>query len=454
MKIKPISTGIDKVILNGVCKDELTTVDADGRIVGKKEVTITENGKTKKAIKFLYGEQRKTEEYMVPILGKINQYREGGIIQNYLNENMRMGKANYNCKFVLTNDFGQLYNPSTIQSIEAIPFRYEFNPNKALRNGSSFIGFFNELISTAEHLEIPELHINFDFKEDLSKYIVLCLNPSRKHDDSKENTKYIGYQQKAPVRHAWYDKVSEMKAKGKNVDHLPSTYYRYEIRLRNTKTVTGFITNVTKREKILSELVFLKEIQTECKCTQKRAAEVFQVINGDLCLSVLNTRAKKEVTAILRQLNEVDLSFDVENLTPYINVCKGESLKEKDLPNVLIGETMVYSQTNENHAQISYTEDSEFVKNNSITNGCLGEEKLEHFHEKSLTLDPKTHSLSGEKLEHFLLFQMQYLNKASPLIEVTSVHSATLTTVSIDTLSSSQVNQPLYSQRTIGCRSP
>jgi hypothetical protein len=57
VKIQPIVTGVDKVIRNEVCKEVLTSVDTDARIIGKKEITISENENKKKATKFLYGEQ-------------------------------------------------------------------------------------------------------------------------------------------------------------------------------------------------------------------------------------------------------------------------------------------------------------------------------------------------------------------------------------------------------------
>lgn len=141
----------------------------------------------------------------------------------------------------------------------------------------------------------------------------------------------------------------------KKVDHLPSTYHRYEIRLRDKKTVYDFIKNELKREEILSELVFLKkiptldEIQIASGCTLMRAKLVSLVIEDCNKLNEMNKRAKKEVTEILRKLNVLNLAFDVENLLPYYSICDGGLLKEEVIPNTLIGETMVYLNIEENH---------------------------------------------------------------------------------------------------------
>ncbi len=190
------------------------------------------------------------------------------------------------------------------------------------------------------------MDINFDFDINLSDYTIICLNPSRVLNEYK-NTRYYGYQQKASVRHVIYNKRLEMLEKGKLISHLPSFYYRYELRLRDKNKVRQFLTCELKRKKILSEIVFLKEIpsiikiQKITKCSKHRALQVLDVIAGKITLRCLDKRAKKSVTEIIQQINDIELSFDINTLTPYINVCNGEPLKENVLPNKLIGESIM-----------------------------------------------------------------------------------------------------------------
>lgn len=215
MKINPITSGVDKVIINGTCKESPIKYE-ENRIVSREVRTTSKDGVNKPSVSFNYGEHEKINTFEVPFFGIIHQYQTDGIIKNSFYEKMKYGKMYFNSKLVLFNDFGQLYKPSTKQTTGLMPFRYVFNPNKALRSGSSFINFFNDLIETAESFEIPELHINFDFEESISNYVMICLNTSRVHNDNYQNIKYFGFQQKAAVRHVIYDKKVEMLAKKKS----------------------------------------------------------------------------------------------------------------------------------------------------------------------------------------------------------------------------------------------
>lgn len=397
-KIVPLAAGIDKVIYNGVLKEELTTLDDDARVHLKDVRNLTSNIVQKKSV---LREQRKIlEGYTMPFLSRLLQYEQNDLIQTTLYKKMRFGKADFKAKYILKHDLGQVYAPYVSKNPSYLPFRYECNPNKALRDSSSFIPFFNELMNSAEHLRISELHLNFDFPIALSQWIVINTNQHRRHNDSYKNTTYWGYQQKSPIRHALYNKKSELQDRaqkaGKNTDtaakHLPNDYYRYEVRLRNAETVLKFATDKDFQKKVLSELVFIKAIPTleeicsMINCTVYRAEQVLQVIQGDICLFTLEKRAKKEVAEILQQLNQIELAIDTISLTPYLDVCKGFPLQMEQLPNTLIGETMVCKR-----------------KENSVVNAA----HIASAGSVQITNASHSHRLSGEKTVHFLTCYVQ-----------------------------------------------
>jgi hypothetical protein len=443
-KIKPIATGIDKLIFNGNCKEEISSFDPDPRIIGRNYKFVEENGVIQKKAYSLIGEHRKkTLGYIVPFFEIVYEIEKNRWIKNRFFEHKRFGRASYKEKYVLKTDFGQLYLPFIPDNPSYIPFRYELNPNKAFRNGPEFISFFNNLINTVEHIDITNLDINFDFDIDLSEYTIVCLNPMRQHKKYK-NTQYYGTQQKSPARHVTYNKRLEMKEKDKTIDHLPNIYYRHELRLRDKKTIIQFFTNKKHREKILSEIVFLKEIpsinqiQSVANCTRYRAKQVLDVIKDNQSLRFMDKRSKKEVAEILQQLNEIELSMNIDTLTPFINVCKGELLNGKTLSYLLIGETIVFQTTEpQNHPPTIIKKEKVYVIETSFP--VLYPENL----------------LSGEKKGQITDFGANFTQTATILSGEISLHySKKISQLLFSTLFFFTPYCKYEGKWSIGCRSP
>ncbi|MDG4656916.1 hypothetical protein P6P90_09410 [Ectobacillus antri] len=427
MRIKAFATGIDKVIYTGALKDVSKQRSDDRRVVGIKRLNIN-GGDTKtlsKAATVQYGEfEENVQVRTLPFFNKLIKYKHNNQIKSTFKYNnkrkkgFRFGKLSYEQKYVLTRSFGEFYTPYTKDIFAHLPVRYEFNPNKAMRNIDAFLPFFNEFVATMQDLIISEMHINFDFDQDLSKYHTICINTNRQYNNQYENTTYYGFQQNSPIRHAIYDKVKEMCNKGKNIESLFQNYYRYELRLRSKSSVKRFLEDEKFRRKTLSEIVFIKnipsldDIQTRGKCTKYRAQQVLNIINGNLTLSELDKRAKKIVAEILQQLNEIELSININNLTPYFDVCKGETLKKELLPNSLLGETMVQTTNQPSGSELVETPRAQinstntFLLNTSTNKDCI--HLITPYSLETLQIITSSRyllSLGGEKKVHFLIYR-------------------------------------------------